>query len=355
MFGSLTPTLGTFQALAAAVLFGLTAPLAKQHLMDLPPIQASGLLYLGAGLSLGFLSLIGKLRSPRGERREAALQRTDLPYLGGSILLGGLLGPVLLMYGLARCSGTMASLLLNLEAVATVFLAMAFGESLDRRTFLGAGVIVLGGLLLSIDPSQWGQTSLFGTLAIAGACVSWGLDNNLTQKLSGKSPQDIVAIKGLVAGAIALGIAALMGAHLPPLGTLGAATVLGAGGYGLSLLLFVLALRHIGTARTGSLFATGPFVGALASVLLLHEGLSWLTVAAGVAMGIGVWIMVSEEHAHEHEHEELAHDHAHTHDEHHPHDHGGDVGPEPHAHPHVHLPMTHAHPHRPDLHHRHSH
>lgn len=348
--------IGTLLALAAALLFGVTAPFAKLYLTGLPPIEASGLLYTSAGWALGAWWGLGRLLGGKDQaRREAPVVRADLPYLAGAIVFGGLVGPTLLLAGLARTTGTAASLLLNLEAVFTVVLAIALGESVGRRVLLGIAAIVLGGLALAFDPSGWGRTSGMGALMIAGACASWGLDNNLIQRLSGRDPVAIVALKGLVAGPSALVIARTLGAPWPTPGEAIAAVAIGALGYGVSLVLFVLALRHAGSARTGSLFATAPFAGAITSLVVLHEQPTIAMVVAGLSMAVGTTLMLTEDHSHEHTHEALAHDHAHTHDEHHQHEHEGWEGPEPHAHPHEHTPVTHTHEHQPDLHHRHGH
>ncbi|MDB5101206.1 MAG: EamA family transporter [Cyanobacteria bacterium RYN_339] len=346
------PSVGTAYALGAAVLFGIAAPFAKRYLTDIPAIEASGLLYTSAGL---VLALAMAIRGGRAGTSEARLRRADVPYLAGAAFFGGLLGPALLLMGLAHATGTVASLLLNLEAVFTVLIALALGESLDRRAGLGILAILAGSMLLAVEPGALGAGSLLGVAAIGGACLSWGIDNNVTQKLSGRDPLAIVAVKGLVAGPIALGLAALTGAPWPSGQTLLAGLVLGASGYGLSLVCFVYALRHAGTARTGSLFATAPFVGAAASVVFLHEPFGVLTAVTGALMAVGVVLMLGEDHGHEHAHEALEHDHVHVHDEHHQHAHDGTEGPEPHSHLHRHGPLTHSHPHSPDLHHRHRH
>lgn len=345
---------GAVQALFAALLFGLTAPFAKLYLTGIPAIEASGLLYLSAGLFLGFLLVLRRLGG-NDVRRESPLGRGDIPFLIGSIAFGGLIGPALLLFGLAQVSGTIASLLLNLEVVSTVLLALCFGESLGKRAFWGCLMIMVGSAVLAIDPGQLGGGSLVGALAIALACLSWGIDNNLTQRLSGRDPLAIVTLKGLGAGPIALLLAVLTGAGMPSGGTVAIALILGAAGYGLSLVLFVLALRNWGTARTGSLFATAPFVGGLASMLFLHEAPNGMILVAGLIMACGVVFMLLEEHSHEHTHDSISHDHAHTHDEHHLHSHSDEVGTEPHSHPHLHEVLRHTHSHQPDLHHRHRH
>lgn len=347
-------TRGIAEALTAALLFGLSTPLAKLLLGTVPPLLLAGLLYAGSGLGLSLWMLLRRLRrQPAGE---ASLARRDLPWLAGAVLFGGVLGPILLMLGLAQTPASTSSLLLNLESVLTALLAwVVFRENVDRRVLLGMLAIVAGGMLLAWQ-RQAGSELPWGGLAIAGACLSWAIDNNLTRPVAGGDPVQIAAIKGAVAGAITLGLALAMGHRFPPVLPLLATGLLGFVGYGLSLVLFVLALRSLGTARTGAYFSTAPFVGAGLSLLLIGEHPSadfWL---AGALMALGVWLHASERHAHEHAHEALAHNHRHVHDEHHQHAHDFPWdGSEPHTHPHVHEPLVHSHAHYPDIHHRHRH
>lgn len=347
-----TPGIGP--ALLAALLFGASTPLAKMLLADIQPVLLAGLLYAGSGLGLGLWLLLRRLR-PRDAAAEASLQRRDIPWLAGAVLFGGVLGPVLLMVGLAVTPASSASLLLNLESVLTALLAwIVFRENVDVRIFLGMVAIIAGGVLLS-----WTQApgSLpWGALAIAGACACWAIDNNLTRAVSGGDPVQIAAIKGGVAGTINIIAALILGYRLPGVLPLASAAVIGLTGYGISLVAFVLALRHLGAARTGAYFSTAPFVGAALSLLLLGESPSIAFWIAGALMALGVWLHVSERHEHMHAHEALEHEHLHSHDAHHQHTHDFDWdGSEPHAHPHKHEPMTHSHLHYPDLHHRHGH
>ncbi len=343
---------GIFLALASAVLFGASTPLAKLLLGSVDPWMMAGLLYLGAGGGLAAVHLSrAALQIPAAE---APLRRADLPWLGLVILAGGVGGPLLLMFGLARTDAATASLLLNLEGLATLAIAwLAFRENVDRRLLIGAFAILAGAALLSWQGSahlEW------GALLIAGACLCWGLDNNLTRKLSSADPVQIAMLKGLVAGMVNLGLALASGAHLPSLGLVLAAVVVGFFGYGVSLALFVLGLRHLGAARTGAYFSLAPFVGAILAVALLGEPVTATLVVAGALMGVGLWLHLSEQHAHNHAHEPLAHAHRHRHDDHHQHAHDADVPPgEPHSHWHRHAPLVHRHPHYPDLHHRHGH
>lgn len=349
-----TSLTGVSFAILAAVLFGASTPFSKILLGKTEPVLLAGLLYIGSGIGL---SIWWRVRSQSKEGTgEALLQRSDVPWLAGAILAGGIIGPVLLMIGLAITAASSASLLLNLEGVFTAALAwFVFKENFDRRIALGMAAITLGGLVLS-----WGgrlEVGVpWGALAIAGACLAWGIDNNLTRRVSAGDPVQIAALKGLVAGGVNLTIAFATGAHLPTFSTVTMAALLGFFGYGVSLTLFVLALRHIGTARTGAYFSLAPFAGALISVLVLRDSLTLQFLIAALLMGIGVWLHLTERHGHEHSHESIEHDHRHIHDEHHQHDHD-EFAPlgEPHSHSHRHEAMLHRHPHYPDIHHRHAH
>ncbi len=346
---------GVVSALAAAALFGASTPLSKLLLSEVSPVLLAGLLYLGSGFGLsGWLLVRSGLN--RGDSKEAPLKRADLPWLAAAILFGGVVGPVLLMAGLATTPAADASLLLNLEGVLTALLAwFVFKENFDRRIALGMACITGGGVLLSWGGSPSGELP-WGTLAIAGACLAWGIDNNFTRKVSASDPIQIAAIKGLVAGGVNLVIAVSIGSSFPPVGTLLACGAVGFLGYGVSLTCFVLALRHLGTARTGAYFSLAPFVGAALSLLIFREGFTLALLAASALMAVGLWLHLTERHEHEHKHDPQRHDHSHVHDEHHQHTHGPDdpVG-EPHSHPHDHAALSHAHPHFPDIHHRHEH
>jgi len=344
---------GIAQAVLAAALFGASTPCAKLLLGNVTPVLLAGLLYAGSGFGLGTWLLLRRLRGqPLGEGRFAP---GDWRWLAGAIAFGGVLGPLLLMLGLARTPASSASLLLNLESALTAAIAwVAFRENVDRRIALGMLAIVAGGCVLSwggrLDAVPW------GALGIAGACLCWAIDNNLTRVVSGADPVRIAALKGGVAGCINLAIALASGARWPGAATVAVAALVGLLGYGISLVLFVRALRDLGTARTGAWFATAPFVGAALALALLRESPGVAFWIAGVLMALGAWLHASERHAHEHLHEGMEHDHRHVHDEHHRHAHDFPWdGSEPHAHPHVHEPMRHSHAHYPDLHHRHRH
>ena len=341
---------GVGYAILAAALFGLSTPFAKLLLGQAPPVLLAGLLYLGSGLGLSLLYLL------RRQKGEPPLPRQDLPWLAGAVFFGGICGPVLLMLGLKQTPASTASLLLNMEGVFTALLAwFIFKENFDRRIAVGMLLIVIGGAVLSWQGAK-GFSLPVGGLAIAAACLCWGIDNNLTQKVSASNPFQTAAIKGAVAGSVNLAIALGLGAKLPSLPILSGALLVGFLGYGLSLALFVLALRHIGTARTGAYFALAPFFGAIVALLLLREPIGATFLVAAAFMGAGVWLHLTEKHEHEHTHERLEHCHRHAHDPHHRHSHEPGIDPAgPHTHSHVHEPLTHTHPHYPDIHHRHKH
>ncbi len=344
---------GASMALASAALFGASTPFAKLLLGTVDPWLLAGLLYLGSGIGLALAQLA---RRPLGiGTTEAPLRRSDLPWLALVVLAGGVAGPVLLMFGLARTSAADTALLLNLEGIATMTIAwVVFRENVDRRILLGALAILAGAVLLSWQGGPAGVG--WGALLIAGACLAWGIDNNLTRKLSGADPVQIAMLKGLAAGTVNLGLALARGAALPAPVTLLGAGLIGFLGYGVSLTLFVLALRHLGTARTGAYFSTAPFIGGAVAVVLFGEPVTARLLGAALLMAIGITLHLIERHEHEHVHEEMLHEHAHVHDAHHQHAHGpGDPSGEPHMHAHRHTRLVHTHPHYPDLHHRHGH
>lgn len=267
--------------------------------------------------------------------------------------MGGVLGPVLLMFGLPLTTASSSSLLLNLEGLTTMAIAwLVYREYVDRRLLIGAMAILAGVVLLTWEGR--GVTFNLGALLVAGACIAWGLDSNFTRKVSATDPVVIAMIKGLVAGAVNLGLGFASGAWLPPLTTEILALVLGFFGIGVSLVMFIFAMRHLGTARTGAYYTLAPFIGAVLATTILKEPLTAKLLIAGALMGAGLWLHLSERHEHEHEHEALEHEHSHTHDEHHQHNHDGPFG-QSHAHRHRHEPMRHKHPHYPDFHHRHDH
>ncbi|MBP2300483.1 DMT family transporter [Azospirillum picis] len=354
---------GPAAAILAAMLFGVGTPLAKLLVHDLSPWMLAGLLYLGSGLGLGLVRLARALAG-RGAGRERGIHGAEWLWLTAAVAAGGVAGPVLLMYGLTAAPASAASLLLNLEGVFTALLAwFAFKEGVDRRLVTGMAAIVAGAVVLSLSgdmgSGSTGRGSMdiaagWGAAAVAAACLMWAVDNNLTRKVSLANPVDIAIIKGLVAGSVNVGIAATLGSAMPAAPAVAAAMLVGLSGYGISLVLFVVALRQIGTARTGAYFSTAPFVGGAASLVIFGEPVTFGLVAAAVLMGFGVWLHLTEDHDHEHEHDEIEHDHPHVHDEHHQHHHDGPVR-EPHTHRHRHGRLRHRHPHFPDAHHAHTH
>ncbi|MFL9896191.1 MULTISPECIES: DMT family transporter [Paraburkholderia] len=345
-----------FTALLAAALFGATTPLAKTLLGTLSPFMVAGLFYLGSGVGLAIGILFQRYHRTSDERdNESRIQPAELPWLLGAIAAGGVAGPALLMLGLGTTPAATSSLLLNLEGVFTAVIAwVVFRENVDVQIFLGMVAIVAGGVVLSWQP---GATSVaVGALLVVGACVAWAIDNNLTRKVSTNDAMVIACLKGLVAGSVNLGIALVLGAHLPSVGKVAAAMLTGFAGYGVSLVLFVVALRNLGTARTGAYFSVAPIFGVAISLILWPELPPLLFWLAAALMALGVWLHIRERHEHPHTHEVLDHNHRHRHDEHHQHTHDFDWdGEEPHTHPHQHAPITHTHAHFPDIHHRHTH
>ena len=344
--------IGVVAALGAAFLFGAGTPLAKWLLTDTTPWMLAGLCYLGSGSGLMIYRRIISAAPVR-------LPRADFGWLAGATLSGGAIAPLLLMTGLAGMPAGPASLLLNAEGVLTALLAWAvFREHVGRRVALGMVAIALGAVLLSW-PDEIQVLDLWPVLAILGSCLAWAVDNNLTRKISANDASWITAIKGLVAGSVNLLLAFSLGNQLPALPALAGAMGMGFLSYGVSLALYVVGLRHLGTARTGAYFSIAPFVGATLAVMS-GETITWQLVAAGILMGAGVWLHLTERHHHEHSHETMSHDHEHIHDEHHQHDHPDQpdlvmTADLRHSHAHRHEALVHSHEHYPDTHHRHGH
>ncbi len=339
---------GVQVALLSAALFGAGTPIAKLLLGQVSPWLVAGLLYCGSGVGL-FLFRIAR-RSPR-----VRLQRTELLPFAGAILSGGVAGPVLLMLGLSNMPASGASLLLNAEGLFTALLAwFVFRENLDRRIALGMVAILAGAVVLSI-PTGANLGSPWPSLAVLGACLAWALDNNLTRKVALTDATWLAAMKGTVAAPINLVLAFSLGAQLPAVGNIAASLVVGFFAYGVSLVLFIVAMRHLGTARAGAYFSIAPFFGALLA-LILGDPLTWPLVVAAGLMAIGVWLHLTERDEHEHTHPAVTHDHDHVHDEHHQHEHGGPIASDTrHTHMHTHPPLIHSHEHYPDSDHRHDH
>jgi drug/metabolite transporter (DMT)-like permease len=347
---------GPVLALAAAASFGGTTAAAKALLGDVEPFMLAGLLYLGAGLGMAVIVASRKILKRESESA-ASLGRADLPWLTGAVVFGGILAPLLLMWGLLRTPASSASLLLNMEGVFTVLLAwLALRENVGPRVLLGVMAILGGSALLSMSPGGDVQQDLLGKLAITGACLGWAVDNTLTRRISGGDPVLITGVKGLVAGGVNISLAIFLGQAIPGVKALALSELIGFIGYGASLVLFVLALRSMGAARTGALFSTAPFIGTVAAVVFLKEGLSPVLFPAAILMGAGVWLQLGERHHHEHVHEPIVHAHVHSHDEHHHHAHEDLTGDNRrHTHLHAHERLIHSHFHYPDSHHGHGH
>ncbi len=338
---------GIVAALGAALLFGSGTPLAKTLLAGVNPWLMAALLYLGSGLGLTLYRFIR--RSP-----SVHLPRGEWLWLAGAIFTGGVLGPGLQMLGLAHMPASGASLLLNAESVFTALLAwFVFRENFDRRIALGMGAI-LAGLVVISWPGQAKFAGALPALFVLGACFCWAVDNNFTRKVSLSDATWIASLKGLVAGCVNLALALALGAKWPAFPHVAASMVVGLFAYGASLVLFVIGLRHLGTARTGAYYSIAPFFGAVLSIIFLHDRISFKLLAAGALMALGLWLHLTESHTHRHVHAAMEHDHEHRYDEHHQHEHPYPVAPGTvHTHSHRHEPMTHTHEHYPDAHHQH--
>ena len=339
-------------ALLAAALFGLSTPLVQRFGQGLGAFSTAALLYAGAA----FVALW--MRQP--VELEAKLQRSDLPRLLAMAGFGAVIGPVALAWGLQRTSGTSASLMLTLEALFTVVLAWRlYGESMDKRVASAMLLLLAGGIALVAEQGLAGNTQLLGLLAVLVATAAWGLDNTLSRGVAERDPAQVVIVKSALGASASAVLALLFGESLPPLTAALALFTVGAIGYGLSLRFYLLAQRAFGAARTGSVFAFAPFIGAMGAFAFGDRSMGWIMLIAGVLMLAGVALHLMESHSHPHTHEVLEHEHAHSHDPkqadaHHLHTH--DVLPKGmHSHPHKHNPMQHAHPHVPDAHHGHAH
>ena len=341
-------SVGVQAGIISAILFGAGTPIAKLLLDSVNPWLLAGLLYTGSGLGLGLYRLVR--RAPR-----VRLSRRELLPLLGAVLFGGMLAPVLLMAGLAGMPATGASLLLNAEGVFTALLAwFVFRENFDRRIALGMLAIIGGAVVLSV-PTGAELGSAWPALAILGACLSWGIDNNLTRKVALTDASWLAAVKGGVAGPVNLVLAFALGAQLPAVGNIAGAMLVGFFAYGVSLVLFIVAMRHLGTARAGAYFSVAPFFGAVLAIIL-GEAVTIPLLIAAALMGLGIWLHLTERHEHEHTHEVITHEHWHVHDEHHQHEHAAPVpAGVRHQHAHTHEAITHSHEHYPDAHHRHGH
>jgi drug/metabolite transporter (DMT)-like permease len=339
---------GVSAALGAALLFGAGTPFSKLLLHSVSPWLLAGLLYLGSGIGLTIYRLLSRAPATR-------FQRDEVPWFIGAVLAGGVIGPVLLMLGLTGMPASGASLLLNAEGVFTALLAwFCFKENFDRRVAAGMLAIVVGAIVLSWQGAA-DFSKLWPSFAILGACFAWAIDNNLTRKVSLNDATWIASVKGLVAGSVNLLLSIALDSTWPPVPNIVGAMLLGFLAYGVSLALFVVGLRHLGTARTGAYFSVAPFIGAVIA-LFLGDSLTVPLVIAGAFMALGVWLHLTEQHEHTHAHKALTHDHEHEHDEHHRHTHEIPVpAGTKHRHLHQHAPLMHSHQHFPDAHHLHPH
>lgn len=339
---------GGVLALLAAALFGISTPLVQQFGAGIGAFSTAALLYAGAA-GVGLLS-----RQP--VEREARLQRGDLPRMLAMAGFGAVVGPVALAWGLQNTSGTSASLMLTLEALFTAVLAWRlYRETMNGRVWAAMALLLTGGLVLVLDQGRAGGAQLWGLLAVLVATVAWGVDNTLSRALAERDPGQVVMIKALLGASATALLAVVLDEPLPSAGAAMALFAIGATGYGLSLRFYLLAQRAFGAARTGSVFAFAPFIGAALAVALGDRSFSALMVLGSLLMLAGVMLHLAESHGHEHVHEELEHEHAHRHDDGH-HTHVHDEAPKgEHSHRHRHAPVMHAHAHVPDADHGHRH
>lgn len=343
--------------LFAAALFGASAPVAKVLLERMSPVSLAALAYCGGGLALGIAWLVRRGLMPGGAQTHSPWSVSEVANLGGAVIAGGIVAPVVLFLSLARMPASSASLLLTFEGLLTaIFAAALFREAVDRRVWLAMLIMIAaGGILSSGGAHGDGALQRVPAAGVIVACALWGLDNNLTRAVSHRDALGIAALKCLIAGSTNAALAiVLKHAVLVSVPGVLAGLTLGALSYGFSLVLFVSALAHLGSARTAAHFGTAPFVGTAIAVLL-GEPLTLPLTAAVVLTAASTWLVLTERHEHVHVHEALEHEHLHVHDEHHWHPHDGSEGPEPHRHRHNHEPLTHSHAHLPELHHRHDH
>jgi drug/metabolite transporter (DMT)-like permease len=337
---------GVGLAAIAAIAFGVTTPLVAWAVAWVGPFSTAALLYAGAAAS----SVVLRVARGSGSR----LVRSDVPRLVGVAIAGAAIAPALLAWGLQRTGATSGALLLNLEAVFTAALAwLVFREPIGGRVALALACIGAGGAALVLGAATGGDWRVPGVLAVAGATLAWAVDNTLTRPLAERDPLAVVAAKGGIGASLSLAAAAIAGEHVPPLEPALVLAACGATGYGLSLRLYLTAQRRIGAARTGSVFALAPFVGAAVAIALGDRALDPLTGVAALLFGLGVYFHVTEHHEHAHAHAATEHDHPHRHDDgHHDHVHDPPVAGE-HSHAHRHGELVHSHEHALDMHHDH--
>jgi drug/metabolite transporter (DMT)-like permease len=343
---------GAALALLAAVLFGLATPVIRRVGADADPFSTAMLLYAGAALATA--------GAARSTAREASVRRRHLPRLAVIAGVGGALAPALFAWGLQHTSGTSASLLLNFEAIFTAVLAWRlYGEALGGRVLAAVALMTAGGILLGLADSGAGaggsEGARWGAVAVIAATLAWALDNVLTRPLADLDPVQVVRFKGGLGALASLAAFVAFGRAFPSGRHAAALLVCGATGYGVSLRLYLLAQRKIGAARTGSVFALAPFVGAAVAWGLGERARGIPTLAAAALFGLAVYLHLTEHHEHRHTHARLSHEHVHRHDDgHHDHRHDVDVVGA-HSHVHTHEEQTHEHAHGPDTHHGHPH
>lgn len=297
-------------AMTGAILFGASAPVAKVLLSGIEPVLLASLLYLGSGIGLGAYKVIQYLIGQSVE--ESNIKGSEVPWLLGSVIAGGVAAPIFLMTGLQNTPAATASLLLNFECVSTTLIAaVIFKEWIGRRIWTAVICITLASIILSADPrSQWGFS--FGAAGIMAACVLWGIDNNFTRNICFRDPTTIGIVKGLVAGMFSLVLALTLGNPIPRPGIVLGAMALGSISYGLSIVLFIISLRGLGAARASAWFGTAPFAGAIIAFLLFRDAPDIQFLISLPIMIAGVLFLFGEEHSHSHVHSAIEHEHCHS-------------------------------------------
>lgn len=337
-------------ALLSAMLFGLATPASKLLLGDLNPFLLAGLLYLGA--AVGVTPLI--LREKAGRLVRRGIGGRQYLYIGGAVICGGLLGPVLLLAGLQAAHASSVAIWLNMELVATAVLgALLFHDHLDRNGWLGVILALGAGLIMTASEGRGG---LPAALLVTSACFCWGFDNHFTALIDCLTPSRITLLKGIFAGSVNIAIGLSLSGRLPATELAAKALALGAFSYGASIVLYVISAQQLGATRSQIIFSSSPLFGVGLAALLLQEQLHLFHLAAICCLAGAIYFSSRVKHRHDHSHNERTHTHLHTHDDgHHDHQHEGPAISGPHAHTHRHLPVNHSHPHYPDLHHRHDH
>jgi drug/metabolite transporter (DMT)-like permease len=340
---------GVVLAALAAVAFGVATPVVAWAGHDVGPLSTAALLYAGAALIAFAFRFVRR-------KRDARIRHADVPRLIAIAVAGGAVAPTLLAWGLQRAGAAAGALLLNLEAVFTVLLARAvFHEPIGRRVAIAVACMAAGGVALTLDSSLGDNIGLLGLLAVTAATAAWALDNTLTRPLADRDPFDVILVKGALGASMTAAVAIARGEPLPALDRAAVLVAAGATGFGASLYLYLLAQRRMGAARTGSVFALAPFIGAGIAIALGDRHVGSFVIAAAALFALGVVLHVSERHGHRHIHDATEHEHMHRHDdEHHTHTHDPPVAGQ-HSHPHRHERTEHEHEHAPDIHHVHRH